>query len=591
MKSPLLVAFVLGGLVTATHARTFDVLIRGGTIVDGTGAPAVVGDIGINGDTIAAVGQLRGAEGRVTIDARGRIVTPGFIDMHTHLERDTGLTSPDVRRRAAQNYITQGVTTAFVNQDGRQPSSLTEQRLQMTKLGIGVNVALANGHDGLRRRVMGEDVKRPATPQEVEKMKELLRRSLEEEASFGLTSGLEYFSGLHSDTEELIGLASVLPAYNGVYISHLRSQGSAPMWYKPSVDGHTPPPNLKDALAEIVRIAEETGCIAVATHIKGWGPGYRGKASETVATIEAARARGAKLYADVYPYDSAGSDGDFVALPPWAIGNGNVGQGKPRDYRPALRELIASGTRRDDLKRDVEHQVDLKGGAEHVYVLDYPDQSYAGKTLAELMALRRMSLTDLVVALQLEGEPSKPGGAKMRAISMEQRDVDLFVAQPWCAGSTDGWIVLPEEAVGSAKYIGTNRRCFGSFAWRLINYVRDRKLETIEEAVRKCTSLSAGILSINDRGRIAPGLKADINIINLAELADHTTHLEPNEYATGIEHVLVNGVPVVADSKRTLALPGKVLVPAGSAVLQAATKVQPRLEGPSRPDDRAPTKS
>ncbi len=557
------------GLFAAGHAarpRSFDVLIRGGTVIDGTGAPGFVADVGLIGDTIAAVGRLDGAVAPVVIAAEGRIVTPGFIDLHTHLEEADGLASPDVRRRAAQNYITQGVTTAFVNQDGRQPASLTTQRQNLERLGIGVNVALANGHDGLRRRVMGKDLQRPATAAELAQMRELLRQGLAEEGSFGLSLGLEYYSGRHADTAELIALAAELPAYNGVYISHLRSQGSAPMWYKPSVDGAAPPPTLEEALAEAIRVAEATGCITVATHIKGWGPGYRGQAARTVGTINAARARGLRLYADVYPYDSAGSDGDFVALPPWAIGSGRpegVTTG-PRDYPPELRRIMAEGTRLEALRRDVEHQVALKGGAENIHVLDYPNPAWVGRTLADLMKTERLGLTELAVRLQLEGDPAKPGGAKLRAVSMEQRDVDLFVTQPWTAGSTDGWIVLPEEAVGPKKYLNTNRRCFGSFPWRLINYTRDRRLESIEESVRKCTGLPAEILNLRDRGRLAPGCKADLAIIDVAGLRDHTTLLEPNEYATGIEHVFVNGVAVIRNAERTLKLPGRVLIPAGA---------------------------
>ena len=559
---------LISGANPAAANRTFDVLIRGGTVIDGTGAPGFVADVGLIGDTIAAIGRLDGASAPVVVAAEGRIVTPGFIDLHTHLEQGDGLASSDVRRRAAQNYITQGVTTAFVNQDGRQPASLTDQRKKLERLGIGVNVALANGHDTLRRQVMGKDLQRPATAAELDRMRELLRRSLADEGSFGLSLGLEYFSGRHADTTELIALATELPAYNGVYISHLRSQGSAPMWYKPSVDGAAPPPTLEQALDEIIQVAEGTGCTAVATHIKGWGPGYRGQAARTVATINAARARGLRLYADVYPYDSAGSDGDFVALPPWAIGSGRPegATSGPRDYRPGLRRILAAGDQAEALRRDVEHQVALKGGAENIHVLDYPNPAWVGRTLADLMQTERFGLTDLAVRLQLEGDPAKAGGAKLRAVSMEQRDVDLFVTQPWTAGSTDGWIVLPEEAVGPKKYIGTNRRCFGSFPWRLINYTRDRRLESIEESVRKCTGLPAEILNLRDRGRLAPGCKADIAVIDLARLQDHTTLLEPNEYATGVEHVFVNGVAVIRDAERTLKLPGRVLVPAGAGL-------------------------
>jgi N-acyl-D-aspartate/D-glutamate deacylase len=186
------------------------------------------------------------------------------------------------------------------------------------------------------------------------------------------------------------------------------------------------------------------------------------------------------------------------------------------------------------------------------------------------MAQRKQSLLDCVIALQLEGDRSKQGGVKLRAFSMDEHDVELFVKQPWCAGSTDGWIVLPGTAVGPLKYVNTNRRCFGSFPRRLAHFVRDQHSDTLEEQVRKCSGLPAEILNLRDRGRIAPGYKADLALIDLANLTDHTTFLEPNEYATGIDYVFVNGVAVIDAGSRTLALPGRVLEPAGRSVKAAA---------------------
>ncbi len=568
MRALLSLTVVVAAAVAPAPAREFDLLIRDALIVDGTGAVAYRGDLGVNGDTIAALGQLDGATAKTTIDARGRVLAPGFIDIHAHLEEKDGLDSADPRRRAAQNYVAQGVTTALINQDGAQPASLAAQRQRYTETGIGVNVALANGHDTLRRHVMGDDLRRPANETERAAMRELLRHSLAHEGSFGLSLGLEYFSALHSDTEEILALARELPAYNGIFIAHLRSQGSAPMWYKPSLHGANPPPNLRDALAEAIQVGEQTGALVVATHIKGWGPGYRGKSTETIATINAARERGVRIFADIYPYDSAGSDGDFVALPPWAIARpeGEPRSNGPRDHRAALQAILAQPAKMNDLRRDVEHQVALKGGAENVYVLDYPDPSYVGRTLAQLMETRGLDLPSLVIAMQLEGDPHKPGGVKLRAISMEQRDVDNFVLQPWCAGSTDGWIVLPEEAVGVRKFINTNRRCFGSYVWRLINYTRDRPLQSLEESIRKCTTLPAELLNLRDRGRLAAGMKADLVLIDVPSLRDNTSILEPNEYPSGIDYVFVNGTAVVQEGQRTLALPGEVLTPVGATV-------------------------
>ncbi len=578
MKAPLIGAWVACAVVASTgaaslDARHFDLLIRGARVVDGTGAPAHVADVGVNGDTIVAVGRLTDSSATRVVDAKGRVLTPGFIDLHAHLDDATrgerGLRAADPRLRAAQNYVTQGVTTAVVNPDGGQPKSLVEQRAAHRRLGIGVNAVLMNGHNSLRAAVMGTELKRPANAAEIARMQAVLRRGLEDEGSFGLSLGLEYFSGQHSTTDELVELARVLTPYNGVFIAHPRSQGAAPMWYTPSQFPGIKPPTLDDSLEEVFRVATETGCIAVVSHVKGWGPGYRGAAARTIAKIQAARDRGAKVFADTYPYDSAGSDGNFVALPMWALRPADApiaSRESPADYRAALQQTLASPEKRALIERDVAHQVALKGGAENVRVLEFPDVRLVGRSLAEIMVERGVSLSDCVIALQLEGDPAKSGGAKLRAFSMDERDVELFIRQPWCAGSTDGWIVLPETAVGPLKYLNTNRRCFGSYPRRLAHYVRDRAIDTLEEQVRKCSGLPAEILNLRDRGRIAAGLKADLALIDLAQLTDHTTFLEPNEYATGVDFVWVNGVAVVDAGRRTLALPGQVLEPAGRTI-------------------------
>lgn len=557
-----------------SRANGFDVLIQGGSIVDGSGQARFKADVGISGDTIVAVGDLSGAVATRTIAAAGKIVTPGFIDLHAHTAdeyADVGLLAKDPRRRAAQNYVAQGVTTTLSNADGYQAKhadgktmSLFEQRQALSAAGVGVNVALTTGHNALRATVMTGDLKRAASEQELRQMQEILRRDMAEHGSFGLSLGVEYVSGRYSDLNEQVKLARAAAEYSGIFIPHLRSQGISPVWYRPSADGNSPP-TLDDAIDETLAVAEQTGITVVFTHMKAWGPGYRGQAQRIVARLQEARDQGLKVFMDVYPYDSSGSDGQFVALPGWAITNGQPPKDDDEDYdyAAALAAVLkqADARRRDDLARDVKHQLALKGGPENVRILDHPDANYVGKSYAELMKMRRLDQVALAIALQREGNPHWPGGARLRSFSMAEEDIAAFYKLDWSATSTDGWIVLPEEATGEKKYEKTNRRCFGSYPRRLAHYSQQLGVDTLEHAVRSASGLPAEILRLQDRGRIAAGMKADVVVLDLAALEDNTTFLEPSAYPSGIEHVLVNGRPAVDGGQRTLVLAGRVLSP------------------------------
>lgn len=566
LAAPLCAAIALAGCSGQPEAAHFDVLIKGGTVVDGTGVERYRADVGVEGDRIAAVGNLASATADRVVDAAGRIVTPGFIDLHAHVaDMDGGMLSDDPRRRAAQNYVAQGVTTTVSNPDGSQPMPLAEQVAKLSAAGIGPNLVLTNGHNYLRAQVMGDDLERHASAEEIARMRELLRKDLEAGLSWGLSLGTEYFSGLHSGPEEQVELAKELPAHQGIFIPHLRSQGIAPMWYRPSVDKDVTPPTLDDAIDEVLTVAETTGARIVFTHMKAWGPGYRGQAQRIVDKLAAARERGLDIYMDVYPYDSSGSDGNFVALPPWAFEHGKQKPGEDAagdyDYTAVFRKVLgaADAARRQDMGNDVRHTLALKGGPENVRILEYPKAEYVGKTYAELMALRGLDELDLAIALQLEGDPKLPGGAKMRSFSMAEEDIATFYRQPWCATSTDGWVVLPEEAQGALKYVDTNRRVFGSYPRRLAHYSQELGVDTLEQAVRSASGLPAEILRLPDRGRIAEGMKADLAVIDLDDLRDNTTYAEPSVYPGGVDYVLVNGQFVVDGGERTLALPGRVL--------------------------------
>lgn len=548
--------------------RHFDLLVRGGVIIDGSGAPRYRADLGIIRDEIAAIGVLPTATADRTIDARDRIVTPGFIDMHAHLTDGdygaNGLLSTDRRRRAAQNFVSQGITTALTNSDGFQDIPLPRLRKQLLKNGFGLNVAMLNGHGDLRRIVMKDDTRRAPTAIEIRRMQHRLQRGLARDGSFGISLGIEYEPAHDTSVEEQLALGEVLRDYNGIFIPHLRSQGSAPMWYRPSQSQGVKPPTLDDSIEETLRVAEETGATVVFTHMKAWGPGYRGNSARIIARLQAARERGARVFMDVYPYDSAGSDGNFVAIPTWAFGPGT--EQKDFDFSRALEAALADAgeTWKEQLGMDIQHQIALKGGAENVRILEFPNAQYVGKSYAELMALRNLDEIELALALQREGDARHPGGARMRAFSMAESDIENFFRLDWCALSTDGWIVLPEEAVGELKYVETNRRLFGTYPRRLAHYSLERKVDTLEHAVRAASGLPAQILNLNDRGRIAVGLKADVLVLDLAKLRDNTTYIEPSVYPSGVDYVLVNGELAVDNGQRTLALAGRILIPSGS---------------------------
>jgi N-acyl-D-amino-acid deacylase len=283
-------------LPTASTAQEapFDILIKGGRIIDGTGNPWYFGDVGIRGDRIVAVGQLGDAAARRVIDATGKYVVPGFIDIHSHADEpayeETGLRAENARRRAAPNLVMQGITTVAVNQDGRSPPVLADQREELERLGIGLNTALMVGHNSVRAQVMGRDSRRPATQDEVAAMRRLVRQGMEEGA-FGLSAGLEYAPGIWSTTDEVAALVEELVPYNGVYIAHTRSEGADPMWYWPS-EYQGRPPTLLDAVQETIEIGERTGARVVVSHIKAKGSRYWGSSAAAIRLIAEARARG-----------------------------------------------------------------------------------------------------------------------------------------------------------------------------------------------------------------------------------------------------------------------------------------------------------
>ncbi len=536
-------------------ANVYDLVVSGGRILDGTGNPWYAADVGIRGDRVAAIGDLTGASAARRIDARGKLVVPGFIDIHSHADdgarEEGGFRDADPRRRAAPNLVMQGVTTVVVNQDGRSPWPIREQRRRLEEGGIGPNAMLLAGHGTIRREAMGEDVERAATAEEVVRMRALVRQALEEGAR-GLSAGLEYAPGRWSGTDEVVAMVEEIVPSGGVYISHQRSEGSDPMWYWPSRDA-AGPPDLHHSVSETIEIGERTGATVVASHIKAKGEAYRGSSTAIIEMIERARERGVSVYADQYPYDTSGTDGNTVLLPRWALDTRRHRQGEVADHTEALRRTLADAEGAAALRQDVAHEISRRGGAERVVVFEHPDRALIGRNLAELAVTRGVEPVEMAIALQLEGDPRRPGGGRLRGFSLYEEDIEAYAAQRWVATASDAGIALLDDDRP------VHARFFGTFPRKIAHYSSTRGVLSLEDAIRSATSLPAQIMRLSDRGVLRVGAFADVAVLDPATLRDAATFSEPYQYPTGVEFVLVNGRLVVDGARPTHALPGRVI--------------------------------
>jgi N-acyl-D-amino-acid deacylase len=555
------VAFALviaAALAAATGAQppapAYDLVIRAGRVLDGTGNPWFPADVAVKDGRIVAMGHLASARAATVVDAAGKYVAPGFIDIHSHADDGSsprgGLRDPSRERRLAPNLVSQGITTVVVNHDGRSPWPVSEQRALLEKHGIGVNAMLMVGHGTVRRRVMGDDVKRPSTATEMARMRALVRQALQEGA-VGMSAGLEYEPGRWSTTAELVELAKELPAVDGVYISHERSEGSDPLWYVPSQDGPGPP-TLLDAVRETIEVGEQTGARVVASHLKAKGAHYWGSSTAAVSLIQRARDRGVDVWADQYPYPTSGTDGSTVLVPAWATAaTGST------DRASVLRRVLGDPPTARHLRSDIAHEIQRRGGADNILVFDYTDTSVYGKSLGELARLWKLDPVDTAIKIQMEGLPDRRGGARMRGFSMAEADMEVIAKQPWVATSTDGGIALPEDGPT------THARFYGSFTRKIRHYVVERGAISLEHAIRAATSLPARIMRLKDRGEIREGMAADLVVFDLATIRDKATFFEPHQHSEGIEHVFVNGVARVSRGTIVDALPGRVLARGG----------------------------
>lgn len=549
----------LSGGAAALCGQEYDLVLRGGRVLDGSGSPAFRADVAIRDGRIVAVGRLPEATATRVVDAGGRYVAPGFIDMHSHADR--ALVSDGVEPRRAHNIVAQGVTTVVFGADGRNPTwPMPDEMAAYRRLGVAVNVVPMVGHGTVRRLVMGDDYERPATEEEVRRMAALVREGMEAGA-WGLGAGPEYRPGRFGTTEELIALARVVADYDGFYYAHQRSQSPLPLWQTPSiVDGWRL--TGTDAMQETIRIGRETGIRVVGSHIKAKGPSSWGQAARDVLMIERARDEGVQVYLDQYPYETFGG-GPTAVIPPWGFappGADRSGGTDDPDWRAPglltkehLRRNVADPETRALLVRDIEHVLDLQGGADrHVIVLSPGDTTLVGRTLTEVAAAKGVTPVQALIDFALEAEASLPSGVLFRPVAGHPFDVETYMRQEYTATSTDGGVSMSTRP-------GQHPRYYGAFPRKIAFYVKDRGVITLPFAIRSSTGLAAQIVGLPDRGYVREGYRADLVLFDLDRIRDRATILEPDRYPEGIDYVLVNGDFTVDGGRLTGALPGVVL--------------------------------
>ena len=508
------------GSLAFSQQTQYDLLIQSGRIIDGTGAGWFIGDVGVKGDSIVYVGPSRAMQARVTINAAGLAVTPGFIDTHSHGRRGI-LDNPK-----SENQIRQGVTTIIEGPDGSSPLPLAPFLRQIAGARSTINFGSLVGQGSIREKVIGlKD--RKATSAEMEQMKTLARDAMLDGA-FGLSTGLFYIPGNFSPTEEVIEIAKLVGKMGGIHTSHMRNESAA----------------ILDSVRETIRIGEDGGLPTQVTHHKIIGKNNWGISVETLRLVEEARARGVDVTLDQYPY-TASSTGLAALFPQWSRESGNAAF-RERANAPEQRARILAEVGRNLLE-------DRGAGDPKNVVLASCgfDKSLAGKNLAEVTASKGREVTIenaalTALELQLRGNCS----AIYHAINEE--DLERIMRYPHTMIASDGGIPNFGEDV-------PHPRNYGTFARVLGRYVRERKVLTLEEAVRRMTSLPAGRFRIMDRGLLRPGMKADIAVFDAALVADKSEFAKPHQYAVGFRHVVVNGQFVMRDEKLTGARSGRVL--------------------------------
>ncbi len=512
--------FLLTAALSAQSAP-FDIVIAGARVVDGSGSPWYFADIGIRGDTIAAVGPLGNAPARLRIDAKGMVVAPGFIDIHSHGRRGIAAVP------TAENYLREGVTTIVEGPDGSSPVPVAPFLEEIRKTPVTVNFATFVGQGSIRQSVIGL-ANRKATPEELEKMRGITAQAMRDGA-FGMSTGLFYVPGNFTPTEEVIELAKVVGRMGGIHISHMRDEAA----------------HVLDSVRETIRIGEEGGLPTQITHHKMIGQPSWGQSVESLKLVEAARARGVDVTIDQYPY-TASSTGIAALVPQWALEGG----------QKATSERLAAAEQRARIKSAVIQNLKIDRGAgdpKNVTIVNCSfDATLAGKNLTQLTQARGVAPTMENAAETVLGLVDK-GGCSAVYHAIAEEDVVRIMRSPFTMIASDGDIPVFGRAA-------PHPRSYGTFARVLGVYVREKNVLTLEDAVRRMSGFPAQRLKLWDRGLLRPGMKADVIVFDPATVADRAEYDKPHQYSVGVHEVIVNGKVVLRRDQVTGERPGRVLL-------------------------------
>lgn len=531
-------------------AEEFDVLIRGGTVYDGSGGPGRNVDIGLRGDRIVAIGKLRG-KARQTVDASGLAVAPGFINMLSWATDSLlvdGNSQSDIRQGVTLELLGEGMTMGPLNDAMKQQfgprmrkigvdvswTTLGQYLELLEKRGVSPNIASFVGATTVRMHVLGA-VNRAPTPSELQTMQQLVRDAMQEGA-FGVSSALAYAPAAFANTDELIALSKAAAEFGGIYISHIRDEGD----------------RLVESVDEVIEIARAAQVPAEIYHLKALGAPNWNKLDVVIDKIEAARKGGLRVTADMYPY-TASATGLDVTMPPW-VQEGGLDAWIARLKDPAIRARLLAEMRAPSTPTWSNRLLNV-GSPENVLILGAKSpglQSIVGKTLGAVARERGTSVEDTVIDLVIED------GSRLQVayFLMSEENIRRAVALPWMSFGSDASSPTVETAASQGP---EHPRAYGTFARVLGKYVREDKVVTIQEAVRRLSALPAQTLGIEDRGRLEVGRYADVVIFDPATVADRSTFADSHRYAVGMRHVFVNGVQVLANGEHTGARPGRFI--------------------------------
>ena len=531
LASLLLGPAVIGRPVRAAQIDA-DILLRGGTIHDGSGSQSVVGDVAIRGERIVAVGRFEAKKPGRVVDCAGLVVAPGFIDLHTH--SDSAINQPEARRNL--NYLRQGCTTVVTGNCGGGPADVGKFLASVDRLGFGTNVIHLVPHGSLRRSVMG-GAKRTPTPDELERMKQKIDQAMRDGA-WGMSTGLIYAPSLYAEPAEIVALAKVVAAHGGIYASHIRNEGN----------------RLLDAVREAIDVARQARLPVEISHFKSSGKANWGRIRDAARLIEEARREGLAVTADQYPY-TASSTSLLSTLISAAAIPGGIDKLFERTKSDAPLESL--------VRRQVSRR--FTTGSKIVVATCKKHPEYAGKTIPEIATQQKLDPVDLAMRLLSEGE------VQVVNFGMSEDDVRYAMTLPWVATGSDGGARVPKPDEKP------HPRNFGTFPRKMGFYALREKVIPLAQAIRSCTGLAADILGLADRGYLRPGAYADVVVFDPKEFVDRATFDEPQQYAPGVRYLLLAGHLAIDDGKPSEKLFGRAIRHPEPDPSRPATKKEPAV--------------